>query len=103
MLKRMFPATHQLIRAHVDFLLMSMLLVVNYYLCTRFELVLNNFFILCLCVGAIYNPIGFIVLAVKPAMGNPKTRLEKARVLLGFLPATIGFSATPVLLLAKLT
>lgn len=90
-LKKIFPATHQLIRAHIDYLLMSLLLVAAHYLDQTLSLALPTSIIVITCIGAIYNPFGFIVLAMKPAMANPKTFGEKARVLLGFLPATIGY------------
>lgn len=91
-LKRLIKANHQLIRAHIDYLLMSLLLIATYYLCQERSVELPGWCIITACIGALYNPFGFIVLAFKPAMANPETTLEKARVLLGFLPATIGFS-----------
>lgn len=90
-LKKLVKANHQLIRAHIDYLLMCLLLVVTYYLCQERDIILPVWCIVTACIGALYNPFGFIVLAFKPKMANPETRLEKARVLLGFLPATIGF------------
>lgn len=90
-LKRIFPATHQLIRAHIDYLLMALLLVMGFYLVERFALLLPDAIVLLVCIGALYNPFGFIVLAMKPAMANPETMGEKLRILLGFLPATIGY------------
>ncbi len=101
-LKRCFPATHQLIRAHIDYLLMCMLLVVCYYLADRLQIDLPTAVIVLLCAGALYNPFGFIVLAVKPKMANPETMGEKMRVLLGFLPATLGFGYVGVAVLASL-
>ena len=98
-LKKLVKANHQLIRAHIDFLLMSLLLVVTYYLCQERNIVLPTWCIITACIGAIYNPFGFIVLAFKPSMANPKTTFEKARVLLGFLPATIGFSYPMILVI----
>ncbi len=90
-LKRIFPATHQLIRAHIDYLLMFGLLVISYFLSTHLELALPAWAIVLLCLGSLYNPFGFIVLAMKPKMANPETAAEKARILIGFLPATIGY------------
>ncbi|MDX1452654.1 MAG: hypothetical protein R3183_08865 [Oleiphilaceae bacterium] len=101
-LKRCFPATHQLIRAHIDYLLMCMLLVVVFYLAERLALVLPSWVISLLCIGAIYNPLGFIVLAVKPKMANPQTLGEKARVLLGFIPATLGFGYVGIAVMVHL-
>ena len=90
-LKRIFPATHQLIRAHIDYLLMFGLLVITYFLSTHLELVLPMWVIALLCLGSLYNPFGFIILAMKPKMANPETTAEKARILIGFLPATLGY------------
>lgn len=90
-LKRLFPATHQLIRAHIDYLLMFGLLVISYFLSTHLELALPMWAIVLLCIGSLYNPFGFIVLAMKPKMANPETVGQKARILIGFLPATIGY------------
>lgn len=101
-LKRCFPATHQLIRAHIDYLLMCMLLVVSFYLVDRLQIDLPGWAIILLCVGALYNPFGFIVLAIKPHLANPETLGEKLRVLLGFLPATLGFGYVGVAVLGVL-
>lgn len=101
-LKKLFPATHQLIRAHIDYILMALLLFACFYLIEHFSLVIPNSIILITCFGAIYNPFGFIVLAIEPKLGNPKTLLEKARVLIGFLPATIGFGYIMLSYLASL-
>lgn len=90
-LKRIFPATHQLIRAHIDYLLMFGLLVITYFLSTHLELALPVWVIALLCLGSLYNPFGFIILAMKPKMANPETIAEKARILIGFLPATLGY------------
>jgi hypothetical protein len=90
-LKKVFPASHQLIRAHIDYLLMSILLVVCFYLTERLSLSLPDSIIYITCFGALYNAFGFIVLAMKPHLAKPKNRAETLRILTGFLPATIGF------------
>lgn len=93
-LKSLFKAPFQLIRAHIDYLLMSLLLVLCFYLNERLNLDLPAFIIALLCLGALYNPLGFIVLAIKPQMANPETRADQIRILLGFVPATMGFGYT---------
>jgi len=101
-LQSIFPGTHQLIRAHIDFLLMAILLVMSFYLCERLVISLPDSIILLTCFGALYNPLGFIMLAIKPEMANPVSFLEKLRVLLGFLPATIGYGYIMLAVLASL-
>ena len=83
-LKAIFPATHQLIRAHIDYLLMFILLVVTYYLAKELSITLPLWVIALLCIGSLYNPFGFILLAIKPTLANPETRLQKLRALTGF-------------------
>lgn len=100
-LKKVVKANHQLIRAHIDYILMCLLLISTYYLCQEREILLPAWSIVTACIGALYNPFGFIVLAFKPKMANPETALEKARVLLGFLPATIGFSYPMIQVIAS--
>ncbi len=98
-LKKLIKANHQLIRAHIDYILMCLLLVVTYYLCQERSITLPNWCVITACIGALYNPFGFIVLAFKPKMANPETSFEKLRVMLGFLPATIGFSYPMILVI----
>lgn len=98
-LKRLFPATHNLIRAHIDYLMMTGLLVITYFLMVHLQINLPDFVILALCVGALYNPFGFIVIAVKPKMANPETLSEKALILTGFIPATLGFGYSMILVI----
>lgn len=90
-LKAVFPASHQLIRGHIDYILMCLLLIACYYINSELNLSLPNWIIYLTCFGALYNPFGFIVLAIKPHLAKPKSFSEKARILLGFLPATLGY------------
>lgn len=101
-LKAIFPATHQLIRAHIDYLLMFILLVVTYYLAKELSITLPLWVIALLCIGSLYNPFGFILLAIKPTLANPETRLQKLRALTGFLPASIGYGAAMIMVLSAL-
>lgn len=101
-LKRIFVAPHQLIRAHIDYLLMMGLLILSFYLIERLSLSIPDSIVIITCIGALYNPFGFIMLAMKPKMANPETAFEKARVLLGFLPATIGYGYISIMVLASL-
>ena len=102
-LKRCFPATNQLIRAHIDYLLMAGLLVVTHYMIVFTGAVLPSFIIALTCIGALYNPFGFVLLAIKPSLSQTNTTFEKVRALAGFLPATIGFGYAMIMVMLKLT
>jgi len=90
-LKKTFPAPHQIVRAHIDYLLMTGLLVVTFFLCQHRQVELPTAMVWTTVFGALYNPFGFIVLAMKPEMANPQTIREKLFILIGFMPATIGY------------
>lgn len=90
-LQRIFVSTRYLIRAHIDFLLMSLLLIATYYVITEFSLTVPAFVIVLAIIGAVYNPSGFVISAIKPQLSEPKTTINKIVTLLAFIPATIGF------------
>lgn len=90
-LKKIFPATHNLIRSHIDYLMMASLLGVVYFGCLHLSITLPDAIIVILCFGAIYNPLGFMLKAISPGLGHDGSMRTKLGVCLGFLPATIGF------------
>ncbi|KZY93775.1 hypothetical protein A3744_17540 [Oleiphilus sp. HI0073] len=81
---------------------MFILLVAAYYLQALLSITLPAWVIALLCVGSLYNPFGFIVLAMKPELANPQTFGQKLRVLTGFLPATLGYGYLMIAILSKL-
>lgn len=101
-LKKVFPATPNLIRAHIDYLMMSMLLVAFYFACTHLGIALPAAIIAILCFGVLYNPFGFVLKAINPKTGQAETLAGKILVCSGFLPATIGFGYASVAILSTL-
>ena len=101
-LKKVFPATHNLIRSHIDYLMMASLLGVVYFSCLLLSISLPPTIIAILCFGAIYNPLGFMFKAVLPRLGHDGSLRTKVGVLVGFLPATIGFGYSMAAILLRL-
>jgi hypothetical protein len=101
-LRRIFPATHNIIRCHVDYLIMATLLGLVYFACIHLQIELPAAVIVILCIGVIYNPIGFLFQAVDPSFGKSDALASRVMVLLGFLPATIGFSYAMIAIIARL-
>ena len=101
-LKKVFPATQNLIRAHIDYLMMSTLLIAFYFSCEHLSIALPSAVIAILCFGVIYNPFGFILKAIDPKTGQSDTLAGKILVCSGFLPATIGFGYASYAILATL-
>lgn len=101
-LRKLFPATHNLIRCHVDYLIMAALLGLVYFSCLHLGIVLPTWVVAILCFGVVYNPLGFIFQAVDPTFGKSDTLGNKLFVCTGFLPATIGFVYAMVAILDAL-
>ncbi len=90
-LRKIFPAPQQLVRSHVDYTIMTALMGISYFTTIHLKLDLPDLIIVLLCVGAIYNPFGFILKAINPSVGKSDTFMGKVVVCAGFLPATIGY------------
>ncbi len=101
-LKNVFPATHNLIRCHVDYLIMAALLGLVYFSCLHLGIVLPTAMVVILCLGVIYNPIGFFFQAIDPGFGKSETVAGRVMVLLGFLPATLGFGYAMIVIMTRL-
>jgi len=102
-LKKIFPVPHNLIRSHVDYLIMTTLLCVTYFTCLHLAIELPKWLIVTLCFGVIYNPFGFFIKAIKPNAGNAETPFGRVLVCLSFVPTTIGFGYAMVMVLGKLS
>ena len=98
-LKRIFPATQNLIRSHIDYLMMASLLGLVFFSCAHLDIVLPAWLTVTLCIGAIYNPFGFVLKAMYPQIGHSGTIGTKIFVMTGFLPATVGYGYSMILIL----
>lgn len=90
-LKKIFPVPHNLVRSHVDYLIMATLLCVSYFLCLHFNIALPGWVIAILCFGVIYNPFGFFIQAMNPKIGKAETPIGRILVCVSFVPTTLGF------------
>jgi hypothetical protein len=101
-LKRIFPATHNLIRSHVDYTIMAALLGFTYFSVAHLGIYIPKYIIVILCIGVLYNPFGFVIKAINPNAGNSDTFFGKLIVCLGFIPATIGFGYAMIAIIGSL-
>lgn len=101
-LKRLFPAVQNLIRSHIDYLLMTFLLTAIYFICSHLTIALPSMIIFLLCLGALYNPFGFLIKAIKPRAGSDLDLVGKMCLYIGFLPITIGAGYPMILIALKL-
>lgn len=87
--KRVFPNYRDLVRSHIDYLIMSALLFGVYLTLLQLQITVPAIILWLTFIGAIYNPFGFILQAIKHDIVGDDL-LSKIGVVLGFLPLSIG-------------
>lgn len=96
-LKKRFPAHDNLVKAHIDYLLMALLLMAYYLLGGALELEFPGWAILSMLFGGALNPFMFIIVAMsEPKQFRPGPSL-RALTMLSFTATTIGFAAAAIL------
>lgn len=94
-LKKRFPNSQHLVRAHIDFLLMSLLLFAFFLLLDSIPTAL----VVLMLVGATVNPSLFIVMAMDEPPGKKPGPFIGGIAGLSFVCTTLGFGGAAVLLL----
>src|SRR4051794_38597625 len=67
-MKRLFPNYQNLLKAHLDYLMMTGLLMIFFLLFNHFRMSPSPLVVFAMCVGSFMNPVGFIALAIKPGL-----------------------------------
>jgi hypothetical protein len=67
-MKRLFPNYQNLLKAHIDYLMMTGLLMIFFLLFTHFGVSPSPLVVFSMSVGSFMNPVGFIALAIKPTL-----------------------------------
>ena len=90
-MKKMFPNYQQLLKAHMDYLLMTGLLMIFYLLFAHFRVSVSPAILIAMSVGSLMNPVGFLALAIKPDIRQQPTSLFGAIMAGSFTLTTIGY------------
>src|SRR4051812_18260144 len=84
-MKRLFPNYQNLLKAHLDYLMMTGLPMIFFLLFNQFRVSPSPLVVFAMCVGSFMNPVGFIALAIKrtfassrPARSAPSWRAALA-------------------------
>lgn len=97
-IRNLFPNYRDLVRSHVDYLMMASLIFAIYLVVVQLEIVLPAMVVWLLFVGSIYNPFGFLLQAIKPNIVEGGGVLAKAGAVLGFIPLTLGIVCSSALI-----
>ena len=90
-MKRWFPSYQYLLKAHIDYLLMTGMLFIFFLLCTDFRLTPPPLIVVAVSVGSLINPLLFWLLPSKPDLPQRPASVFGATVSCGFVVTTIGY------------
>ena len=91
-MKSIFPSYQYLLKAHIDYLMMSGLLIVFFLLFAHFRLSVPLAIVVSMITGSLMNPVGFLVLAVKPKTNQHPASPFGIVMACSFTLTTIGYA-----------
>jgi hypothetical protein len=91
-MKKVSPNYQNLLKAHIDYLLMTGLLMIFFLLFDHFVVVPSPLFVVAMCTGSFMNPVGFIALALKPDLSQRPTSPFGMSMTVSFTLTTIGYA-----------
>jgi len=91
-MKTLFPGYQNLLKAHIDYLLMTGLLMIFFLLFTHFRVTPSPLVVFAMSVGSFMNPVGFIALAMRPTLRQDPTSPFGAVMAGSFTLTTIGYA-----------
>lgn len=90
-LARYIPGSHDLLKSHIDYLMMAMLLFVFYLLFAHFQIRAGGFLVFCLCLGSVGNPALFLIRAIYPSLKEQQTPPFRAAMFVSCVLTTLGY------------
>src|SRR5689334_6536562 len=91
LMKRCVPNPQYLLKAHLDFLMMTGLLFVFFLLFEHLRLTPPMSIVVAMSIGSMGNPSGFLALALKPDLPQKPATLFGGLMVLSFTATTVGY------------
>ncbi|MEZ5293272.1 MAG: hypothetical protein R2745_19475 [Vicinamibacterales bacterium] len=85
------PGPQYLLKAHLDFLMMTGLLFVFFLLFEQLRLAPPPAIVAAMSIGSVTNPAGFVALAIRPDLPQRPTAPFGALMALSFTLTTVGY------------
>jgi len=92
LVKKLFPNYQSLLKAHLDYLMMTGLLMIFFLLFAHFQVSASPVILAAMIVGSTMNPVGFVALAIKPNLRQHPTSPFGAVMTISFAMTTIGYA-----------
>lgn len=92
-LNRLLPNGKDLLRSHLDYLMMALFLFVFYRLFRTLRVLPPDWLVASACLGAFFNPFAFLVRAAKPAYQKAPPVAFRIMLMTSCIATTVGFGA----------
>jgi len=93
-MQRLVPGRADLVRSHIDYLLMTLFLFAFYGLARTTGAAIPAWAIAAACLGALFNPFGFLVYAVRPDFREAPPKAFFAMITTSCVATTVGYAVT---------
>ncbi|NOT83544.1 MAG: hypothetical protein HOP02_01930 [Methylococcaceae bacterium] len=90
-LAKKIPCMQDLLKSHIDYLMMSQFLFIFYMLFNHFQLKPAGFILFCMCVGSFGNALLFLIRAMNPSLKEAMTVPFRLGMTLSCSMTTIGY------------
>jgi hypothetical protein len=91
---KLIPGGKDLLRSHIDYLMMAQFLFVFYGLFRLMSVTPPVWVVATLCFGSFFNPFAFLVRAINPSYLKAPPVLFKAMLTVSCVATTVGYGAT---------
>lgn len=91
-MKRVFLNYQYLLKAHIDYLMMTGLLMIFFLLFNHFGVLPSRLVTFSMCAGSFMNPVGFIALSIRPTLNQKPNSPFGAVMASSFTLTTIGYA-----------
>lgn len=91
---RLIPGKQDLLRSHIDYLMMAQFLFVFYALYKYFAVTPPLWLVTAICIGSFFNPFAFFVRALRPSYLKSPPAPFMAMITISCILTTIGYGGT---------
>ncbi len=91
---KLIPGRQDLLRSHIDFLMMSQFQFIFYMLFSHFARTPPVWVVISVCAGSFFNPLAFLIRAIKPSFLKQPPAPFKAMLAVSCLATTAGYAAS---------
>ena len=98
-LKKRFPSSDNIVKAHIDFLLMALLIIALYLLGRQLNVVYPDWVIWSMLIGGFTNPFTFLIVAMYTPEEFKPGAVFSIGTMASFIITTVGFSAAVIMIM----